>query len=248
MYYMHACMGARMCACIAYADVCIFMHTAHPYTPANTSHMLPIHAPVRPSIPTHPHTSTPSRPAARFWTSKLDATRISGALCLLLLLDSWGGARSGAGGGLGVCAASLPAEQELASTVGARVPDVSVVVSLLDVGMRGDGDMSWEGQNRCLDAGRGGEVEEEVRAFVDMLAMFPWQSAYGISVELVLVVRDALGAEGRSGGAGHWVEQNEGWEAAARMVLVSKQDLPSAVLGASARRWLMGTNVGLRYV
>ena len=95
---------------------------------------------------------------------------------------------------------------------------------------------------------RGGEVEEEVRAFVDMLAMFPWQSAYGISVELVLVVRDALGAEGRSGGAGHWVEQNEGWEAAARMVLVSKQDLPSAVLGASARRWLMGTNVGLRYV
>ena len=125
---------------------------------------------------------------------------------------------------------------------------MSVVVSLLDVGMRGDGDMSWEGQNRCLDAGRGGEVEEEVRAFVDMLAMFPWQSAYGISVELVLVVRDALGAEGRSGGAGHWVEQNEGWEAAARMVLVSKQDLPSAVLGASARRWLMGTNVGLRYV
>ena len=131
-----------------------------------------------------------------------------------------------------MCAASLPAEQELASTVGARVPDVSVVVSLLDVGMRGDGDMSWEGQNRCLDAGRGGEVEEEVRAFVDMLAMFPWQSAYGISVELVLVIRDALGAEGRSGGAGHWVEQNEGWEAAARMVLVSKQDLPSAVLGA----------------
>ena len=245
MYYMHACMGARMCA---YPRM-QYMHTsAHPYTPANTSHVLPIHAPVRPSIPTHPHTSTRSRPAARFWTSKLDATRISDALCLLLLLDSWGGARSGAGGGLGVCAASLPAEQELASTVGARVPDVSVVVSLLDVGMRGDGDMSWEGQNRCLDAGRGGEVEEEVRAFVDMLAMFPWQSAYGISVELVLVVRDALGAEGRSGGAGHWVEQNEGWEAAARMVLVSKQDLPSAVLGASARRWLMGTNVGLRYV
>ena len=212
--------------------------------------MLHIHAPVHPSTPTpaHPHPDTPCRLAARFGTSKLDATRISGALCLLLLLDSWGGARRGAGGGLGVCAASLPAEQELASTAGARVPEVSVVVSLLDVGMRGEGDMSWEGQNRCLDAGTGGDMEQEVRAFIDMLAMFPWQSGYGISVELVLVIRDALGAEGRSGGAEHWVEHKEGWEAAGRMLLVSKQDLPSAVLGASARRWLMGTNVGLRYI
>ena len=235
-----------MCACIAYADVCIFMHTVHPYTPANTSHMLPIHAPVRPSIPTHPHTSTPSRPAARFWTSKLDATRISGALCLLLLLDSWGGARSGAGGGLGVCAASLPAEQELASTVGARVPDVSVVVSLLDVGMRGDGDMSWEGQNRCLDAGRGGEVEEEVRAFVDMLAMFPWQSAYGISVELVLVVRDALGAEGRSGGRGiGWSKtrvgrRQRGWFSCPNKTCPRRSSEQVLAAGSWAQMWACG--------
>jgi hypothetical protein len=124
------------------------------------------------------------------------------ALMLVLLSGRWGlhgdedyyFGRSGCRGVFGhmpprPAGQQVPSEdgQEGASTA------ISLVVSLLDVGIQSDGNASWPDQSYWLGAPRAGgwgAGEAEVQEFIRRLAAYPWHSVHGLSAEVVVVVRD----------------------------------------------------------
>ena len=99
--------------------------------------------------------------------------------------------------------------------------DISIVVSLLDVGCTSP-ETSWGDQRPWL--GLGAEGEEGVLELVDMLARFPWASAYGVAVEVVLILRSERdhGAQGQLEAGIDLEERWDGQNAEAKVRLGQK--------------------------